>query len=502
MQRNVDKYFEENKAYSGLGRASVNSGLTLVAARGLNVFVQLAATILLARLLDPDDFGLVAIVLAMVGIAPLLVDLGTSEATVQTTTVTQPDISALFWLNLSLGAAATLLFASASGFLARLFHEPALAKIALVSSLTFVLTGLVIQHYALLRRAMDFRRIAMIDMAANVVSSIVAVAMAYTGWDYWALVAKPILTSMLSVVGVWFSCRWVPGRPIITPEVKRMVRFGLGVPGFTLTDYIAKSADRVALGYFYGSGPLGYFQNASLFYSNLLGILTEPLHTVAVSGLSKLKDDPAALKRSWAAALSALCFVSAPAFAILAVTGNDIIVILLGPKWAPAGPLLCVFGLRGIAHCIAGTMGWLHVVAGRTDRWMRWGFVSAGVQLFALAVGLPFGPFGVAIAYTIAMFGLFIPSVVYAGQPLGIERQDVVSAVGPQTAAALIAAASAFLIQAVFLTELSHFARLVVSILVCSTIYLALAVGVFKVRGPLKLARSILKQITSKRPAG
>lgn len=502
MQRNVDRYFEENKARTGLGRAAVNSGLVLVAARGLNVFVQLASMIVLARLLDPHDFGLVTIVLAMVGIAPLLVDLGTSEASVQTPVIYRAEISTLFWLNLSLGTASTLIFAAASGYLATLFHEPALANIALVSSLTFVLTGLVIQHNALMRRVMDFRRIAIIDISANMVGSIVAVAMAFRGWGYWALVVKPLLTLSVVAMAVWLSCRWVPGRPSRAPEVTRMVRFGLGVTGFTLTDYFTRSADRVALGYFYGSGPLGYFQNAFNFYANLMAIFIEPLHTVAVSGLSKLRDDPAELKRSWAAALSTLCFVSGPVFAALAVTGNDIVVLLFGNKWAPAGPLLCAFALRGIAHCIAGSMGWLHVVAGRTDRWMRWGLISAGVQMLALAIGLPFGPIGVATAYTVAMFALFIPALVYAGRPMGIDLQDVLAAVAPQTAAALLAAAFAFLIQSVFLSDVSHIARLLVSVLVCSTTYLILVIGVFNVRGPLVLAHSILQDLTARRGGG
>ena len=89
-------------------------------------------------------------------------------------------------------------------------------------------------------------------------------------WGYWALVAKPIVTSGLAAVGVWMSCPWVPGRPRFTPEVKELVGFGVGVTGFTMTDYLTKSADRVAVGYFYGAGPLGYFQNAFLLYSNLL----------------------------------------------------------------------------------------------------------------------------------------------------------------------------------------------------------------------------------------
>ena len=104
------------------------------------------------------------------------------------------------------------------------------------------------------------------------------------------------------------SCPWLPGRPRFTPEAKEMVGFGMGVTGFTMTDYLAQSADRIALGYFYGAGPLGYFQNALLLYNNLLSLFTQ-LHDVAVSSLSKLRSNVDELKRSWATALSSLSFL-------------------------------------------------------------------------------------------------------------------------------------------------------------------------------------------------
>lgn len=499
MKRQADRYFEDNKAYSGLGRTSLLSGVTFVAARGVNVVVQVASTVLLARLLTPHDFGLVTMVLALVGFAPMLIDLGTTDAASQKTHITPIEISTLFWLNVAIGGILTVLLAGCSGLIAAFFGEPALTGIALVSSLAFVVTAVSTQHYALMRRAMEFQNIAIIDISANLIGSIISIAMALTGWGYWALVAKPVLSSGLSAVGVWVSCSWVPGRPRLTPEVKELVGFGMGVTGFTMTDYLTRSADRLAIGYFYGAGPLGYFQNAFLLYSNLQGILTDSLHNVAVSGLSRLKDNIEELKRSWAKALSLLSFVSAPIFAVLAVTGQDFVVLLLGEKWAPAGPLLCIFAVRGIAHCVERTLGWLHVPAGRSDRWMRWGFFSAAFQLTALVAGLPFGLIGVATAYTIVMFGLFVPALVYAGRPFGIGVRDVLSAAGPQTAAGLIAVAVGFAVQHFFLADFSQLARFFVSIQVCLATYLVVVVGVFRVTGPLRLALSLLRDFSPMR---
>ena len=498
MKHKAYDYFEENEAHADLGRKSLHSGVAFIAARGVNMFVQVGSTILLARLLGPRDYGLVAMVFAFVGFAPMLIDLGTTDATVQRKRITHVGVSALFWLKVAVAGTLALLLAASSGLIASFYGEPELTHIVLLSPLTFIISALSVQHFALMRRAMQFKRVAMIEISSNVASSAIAIAMAYTGWGYWALVAKPILQSAFSTAAAWASCPWLPGRPQYTSEVKELVSFGMGVTGFTMTDYVAQSADKVALGYFYGAGPLGYFQNAFLLYNNSLSLFGQ-LHDVAVSGLSKLRNDVDELKRSWASALSLLTFFSMLAFTGLAVTGQDFVVLLMGEKWRPAGPLLCIFAAKGIVHVVERTLGWLHVASGRSDRWMRWGLFSAAFQLATLFAGLPFGPVGVAIAYTIATYCLFIPALVYAGQPFGIGAKDVLRAVGPQTVAALVTVAIGLTVQRLFLHDYSELARFVLSVPICIAVYLALAVGAFRVTRPIHLALSLLRDFSPAR---
>jgi PST family polysaccharide transporter len=498
LKRNLDKYFAEHKPQAGHGRESLRSGIAFVAVRGMNMVVQLGSTILLARMLSPHDYGLVVMVLALMVFAPMLIDLGTTDAIVQRKSITHADASALFWVKIAIGGALALLLAGGSGYVASFYGEPAVAGIAMVLSLALIVTAMSSQHFALMRRAMQFRRIALIEISSNVVGSIIAIALAFTGWGYWALVAKAMLTPGLSALGAWVSCPWLPGRPQSTPDLKEMIRFGMGVTGFTITDHLARSADRIALGYFYGASPLGYFQNASLLYDNILSTSTQ-LHDVAVSSLSKLRDAVDELKRMWVTALSSLTFFTALVFSGLAVTGSDIVVLLLGQRWEPAGPLFCIFAVRGIAHVVERTLGWLHVSAGRPDRWMRWGFFSAIFQLSAVFAGLPFGLVGVATAHAIATFCLFLPALIYAGRPLGIGAKDVLRAVGPQMASALVAVAIGLTVQEVFLSDLSRLARFFVAGLVCAATYLAVIVGVFGVTAPLRLAFSLLRDFSPAR---
>jgi PST family polysaccharide transporter len=236
-------------------------------------------------------------------------------------------------------------------------------------------------------------------------------------------------------------------------------------------------------------------------YDNLLDILVAPLHGVAIAGLSKLRHDPAGLREAWAKALSILAFYAMPAFGMLAVTGQDVIVILLGSKWVEAGVLLSVFAFRGIPQCVERTHGWLHVTSGRTDRWMRWGVFATLAHFGALFLGLPYGPMGVAVAYVSLMFLLCVPAVAYAGEPLEIGALDVLRATWRQLLAALASAGMADLVRWTLIGDMPPVARVVVLGALYSVTYLALVIVVFRLRAPLQTTQSLVRSYLSPRIA-
>lgn len=489
----MDVYFGDHAVGSDLGRQSVRGGAISVTARAANAVVQVGSILVLARLLTPEDYGLVAMVTALTGFAPAVVDLGTRDAVVQRVGLTKGEVSALFWLTVGAGCAFALVMSAISPLIAAFYREPRLTSVALVLSVTFVALALGAQHQALLRRALMFRELAFIDIAANVLSTTGAIAMAFLGLGYWALVVRPLALSALAAAGAWWYCGWRPGKPVLTAGVRQMVKFGLNLSGFCLTDFVARNGDRVAVGRALGARTLGFYQNALFIYDNVLDVLVFPLHQVAVSGLSKLQGDPAELRRSWAKALSTVAFYAMPAFGILAITSQDLIVILLGAKWAAAGALLSVLALRGIPHSAERTMGWLHVVAGRTDRWLRWGVLATCVQLLALFCGLPFGPFGIVWAHVVSMFLLFVPALAYAGRPLGIGGRDVMMALAAPLAGALAVTGAGFAFRASLLAGLPPIERMAILVPAYLAVYLVVVMGLFRVTAPMRVCVSLLR---------
>lgn len=486
------RYFDDAAPGADLHRRSLRGGAITMIAQGGNVVLQVVSTVILARVLLPEDFGLVAMVSAVTGCLSICMDLGTRDAVAQRGKVNEAEVSALFWVTFGMGVLLTTITILSATFIANFYADSRLKHVAMAMSFTFVLPALYYQQYALMRRALMFREIAGIDLGSNLLATVIAIALAYLGYGYWALVWKPVLATLFTAIGVWATCGWWPKRPRFTAGVRELLGFGLNVTGFTVADLIAKSADRVALGYATGPRELGYYQNAFTVYDNALNVCA-PLHNVATATLSKLRSDNAVLKRAWSTALSSLTFFAAPAFAILAVVGQDLVVLLLGSKWKAAGAILSILALRGPAHVVERTLGWLHITAGRPDRWRQWGILNCLATIVALSCGLPFGALGVAAAYTALIYVLFVPSIVYAGKPLGIGVGDVLGAVGPQIVTALGSAAVGFTLRYTLLQDTAPFARLLTLCVLCSALYLAAMALGFRITRPLTVVASLVR---------
>jgi len=490
----TDAYFADHQESGDLGRQALRGGLVSVAMQYGNAVLQIVAAVVLARLLTPADFGLVAIITVLTSFAPLLIDFGLGDATTQRKTITPGQVSSLFWLSSGVGLTVALALAVASPLIASLYRQPALQPIALCTGITFVLWGASNQHMALLRRTMQFGRIAKIQLLGSLGGILVAIATALAGWGYWALVARPIANAACVVAGAWLGCRWRPGPPSFDANTKSMVRFGLHVVGFSVTYNVAKSVDRIALGLYCRPEQVGYYQNAITLYESSIFQALAQVHTVGSAALSKLQANVPALRQKYATALSALAFFVMPAAAILSVTAQDVTVILLGEKWRAAGWLLRIIALRGIPQVIEGSQGWLHLSIGRADRWRNWGAVSLVAQTVAVVAGLPFGTTGVAVASVIATALIAVPSIMYAGRPIGVGAALVFRAVGAQLIGAISVAAAGAWLQMTVLAHYSSLLRIAASVTVCGGIYLLVVVGLFRQTEPIRIARSVVEE--------
>ena len=262
--------FDTDGDFVRLSRAEgVTIRLLTVRGAGATVFaggatrvIQVGATMVLARLLLPADFGLVAMVTTF---SLLLVNLGfngLTEAIVQREELSRGLASTLFWINIGCGVLLTLLFAAAGSLLARFYHDPPVKHVAVLISLTIVLTSLSTVHLALLKRAMKFTAVSMNDIVARLTSVVVSIVLGFLGWGYWALVAGAIALPVSTCVGAGLLCRWIPGLPRRVPGTRQSLSFALNTYGNFATNYLSRNTDNLLVGWRFNAQALGYYKKA------------------------------------------------------------------------------------------------------------------------------------------------------------------------------------------------------------------------------------------------
>lgn len=439
----ADGAFRPRTEADELGRLAVRGAGVTVLAQVVAFFLQMIATVVLARLLAPADFGLLTMVTTF-SLLVMNVGLnGFTEAVVQRDRMTHALASNLFWINTGLGLLLAGVFAGLGPLLAHFYGEPRVIGVAAGIAPTIVFTCLSVQHLALLKRAMRFAHVSANDVVARAMSVGVSIVLAWMGWGHWALVAGAVALSGSTAVGAWTLCRWIPGPPRSTPGTGSMVTFALHTYARFVAGYCTGNLDKFLIGWRFGPAPLGLYRKAYDLFVMPSNQLSSPLTTVAVSALSRLTGDPSRRGRYVVEALSTLAFVGMGLGAALTLVGSDLIAVLLGPGWEEAGRIFTIFGPGIGVMLLYGTHGWIHLSFGRPDRWVRWGLVELAVATTLFLAGLPWGPAGIAVAWVASYWILTLPALWYAGRPAQLGPAAVVSAVWRYVVASAIAGAAA-----------------------------------------------------------
>ncbi|MDG5816875.1 lipopolysaccharide biosynthesis protein [Chitinispirillales bacterium ANBcel5] len=486
-------YFETQHLKDGLKNKAIKGGTVTVIARAIDYILHTVGTVFLARLLSPEDFGLVAMVVTITSVFVVFKDLGLSEATIQSEKLNHAQVSTLFWLNVVLGTSILLIMALLAPAIAWFYGNQSLVSITIVSSLSFLFASLATQHLALLKRSMGFNKIAVIEIVASLGSIALAVILAYRGFGYWALVTRPVFLSFFNAFGLWVICGWRPGLPVKGAGVRSLVKFGANTSGFYLINYFARNVDKILVGRFIGAQVLGFYQKAYFLFVLPVNQLTIPLQGVGVSTLTKLRNDPSKFKRFFIRALGLLAFVGMPMSAFIASVGDIIIVLLLGPQWAEAAEIFAVFSLGAGMQIIYATQGWLHVSLGRSDRWLRWGIIGSGCMVVSFFIGLPFGATGIAAAYTICLYIVTFPAIWYAGRPVLLSAKEIIAGIWKYYIASVIAGILAYAVSQSTVNYNSLVRLSIVTVQFTST-YLVIVVILHGSLGPIKEFSTLLFQ--------
>ena len=423
QQQSFDALSTEHLQSDLKGR-SVRGGVSTLSSQGARFVLTSVSAVVLARLLSPADFGLVAMVTAVTGMAQAFADLGLSEATIQREKITHNQVSALFWINVSVGMLLMLATAALAPVLALFYREPRLTTITWAISVTFLICGLRVQHEAILKRQMRFSALALRNVTAAVMGAASAIVMAWRGAGYWALVAMPLAENTTQVVLSWLMVKWLPGRPRRDPEISKLVVFGGNVAGSYLITYASRSVDSLLIGWYWGAGLLGLYSRAYNLLTRPVRELSLPAQSVALPAFSRALSNEERFARCYLRVVKLIVWMSAPIFGVLFVASQPIILVVLGARWVEAAPVFQIFAISALAQLLFESMVWLLVSRGESQRFLKLQLTITPLTLGGYVIGLPFGIKGVALAGSLVLVGTFpwMLNFAFRGTPLTLTR--------------------------------------------------------------------------------
>jgi PST family polysaccharide transporter len=461
--------------------------------------VQFAISIILARLLLPQDFGLVAMIAVFTGFAALFGELGFGAALIQRELVEERHFSSVFWLNLFAGLILTGLIMAVAPAVALFYGEPRLTPLTMLVALNFSIGPLNMVQSAILRRRMEFRSLALAEIAIAIVAGVVGILLATLGFGVWSLVWQMLTASSMTVVVLWWITGWRPLLLFDRQAVVDLLRFSANLVGFRTVNYWVRNGDDMLIGKFIGSGGLGIYARAYSIMVLPLNQITNILTRVMFPALSRVQNDKPLVKRTYLRALAMIALLSFPMMMGLLVVSEHFVLALYGPNWAEVIPILHIFSLLGMVQSIGTTVGWIYESQGRTDWMFRWGLGAGALLIASIVVGILIGNVrAVALSYALTSGVILLyPSFAIPGKLIGMTFGDLVQTVagifGCAAAMALLVWGIGYLLPA----DWTHIAYLAVQVPSGMAVYGAL-IHFFRLQAYREVREIIREQLHSR----
>ena len=440
----AEQLFRTDHLRTNLPVRAARGGVTAIAAQALKFLITVVATSVMARLLTPQDYGLIGMVAFVTGFVSMYKDLGLSSATIQKSEIDSDQISTLFWVNTFLSVAVAGLTAALAPLVAWFYGEPRLILITIVTASGFIISGLAVQHEALMRRHMRYIALASISLVSMLMGYVVGITMAWYGFHYWALVCSQLALITTNTVLTLVICFWVPRSPKRNTGVRAMIRFGGNLTGFTTINYFSRNLDNLLIGRFWGAQQLGLYSRAYQLMMLPIDQINEPVTSVAVPSLSRLTSSPESYRKAYLRMLEKIALLTMPCVALMIAISDWIINIVLGSQWSGAVKIFGLLGITALFQPVANTTGWLLISQGRTNHLFQWGLISGPIIVTSIVVGLPWGAVGVAASYAITRICVVDPLLYwFVGRTGPVRTMDFYRTMAPFVLASAFALFSA-----------------------------------------------------------
>ncbi|MCS4034707.1 PST family polysaccharide transporter [Salinibacter ruber] len=420
--------------------------------------------VILARLLSPREFGLVGMVMIFTGFAGLFSDLGLGAALVQKQGITEKHKSSVFWLNVGVGTLLTAIFVAGAPLVAEFYDEPLLVPITMVLGANFFIGGLSSVHQTLFRKKIDFKSLAVVEIASIVGGGTLGIWMAYTGFGVWSLVAKGLASSALTASLLWIMSPWIPRLTFDWEATKDLMGFSLNLLGEKSINYWVRKGDDILIGKVLGSDALG-------LYTKAYGVMLLPTRQISgvvsrvmFPSLSTIQENTDRVRRVFFRMTRTIALLTFPMMLGLLAVAESFVIGVFGSQWSEMIPILQVFCVIGLMQSVGTLKGNLFLSQGRSDLMFRLGLFIKPMLLTGIIVGLQWGVVGVAYGYATAVLLATYPEWRYAGQLVGFTYGDLAYELSGIFACATGMAAGVYALGFALPPEWPHWLRLLTQV--------------------------------------
>lgn len=378
------------------------------------ISIQLINLIYLAKIIPPNEYGLMAMAAVVITLGILLRDLGTSAALIQRKVLSEALINTVFWLNTLMGLIVAIIVSILAPFIAGVYNQEKLTYVLIMISITFPLSSCAAAHLALMERESQFKKISSIEISSSLLSVLVAVLLAHKGFGVYSLVGQSITLSLVSAIQFWYCSSWRPSfkNMIVISELKQFFNFSANLSLFNLINYFSRNADSFIIGKFMSAAILGNYNLAYRIMLFPLQSLTFVASRSLYPVLSRQQDNDDAVLNTYTNCVFVIVMITAPLMTGLALLSVPFIHIIFGTQWALTADVLKWLAPTAIIQSVLSTTGSVFSAKGRTDILVKLGVVGTILQFGSFLIGMNFSITTFAMCYLIANILNFFPVMI------------------------------------------------------------------------------------------
>lgn len=395
--------------------------------------IQYITTLILAALLQPADFGLMALALIFIGFLALFRDMGMSAAVIQRDEISDKLLSTIFWTNLIIGSLFTLAIFFSSSIIAKFYNEPRVEPILKVLSSTFFISAFSVLQKTLLEKRLEFKVLAKVELMGVLFGSSTGIILAILGYGVWSLVFQSILNITITTILLWKVSKFKPRLFYSFEELKSLISYSLNLAGYNLFNYFVRNADYLLIGKFLGNDALGHYYLAYkiMLYpvQNISGVITRvlfPIYSSIKSNLEKYKFIYLNISKT-------IATISFPLMLGIFIVARPFVETFFKNNWNHdlLISLIMILSPIGMIQSLAFTTGSIYMATGKTNILFIWGIVTGIVYVSGFLIGIQFGVIGVAVSYLITTLIFLYPVFAIPFRFIELKTKIFFKSLGP-----------------------------------------------------------------------